>query len=406
MLDTQNRPEFFTCHNGDKAPLPFSQAEYAGRLSRLRKVMADKDLPAVLLTSMHNIAYYSGFLYCSFGRPYACVVTQEACTTVSANIDGGQPWRRSHGDNVIYTDWRRDNYWRAVRSLIGGARRIGIEEDHLTLAARRTLAGMLDAPEVVYIAAATMALRMKKSDEEIALIREGARIADHGGDAIRAAIHEGATEIEVAMTGRDAMEAEIARAHPDSELRDSWVWFQSGLNTDGAHNPVTTRALQKGDILSLNTFPMISGYYTALERTLFLGEPDAASLKLWQANVAAHELGLSLIKPGISCAAICDELNRFLAGEGLLQYRSFGYGHSFGVLSHYYGREAGLELREDIDTVLEPGMVVSMEPMLWVPEGTAGAGGYREHDILIVGADGAENITGFAYGPEANIISA
>jgi creatinase len=406
MLDTQNRPEFFTCHNGDKAPLPFSQAEYAGRLSRLRKVMADKDLPAVLLTSMHNIAYYSGFLYCSFGRPYACVVTQEACTTVSANIDGGQPWRRSHGDNVIYTDWRRDNYWRAVRSLIGGARRIGIEEDHLTLAARRTLAGMLDAPEVVYIAAATMALRMKKSDEEIALIREGARIADHGGDAIRAAIHEGATEIEVAMTGRDAMEAEIARAHPDSELRDSWVWFQSGLNTDGAHNPVTTRALQKGDILSLNTFPMISGYYTALERTLFLGEPDAASLKLWQANVATHELGLSLIKPGISCAAICDELNRFLAGEGLLQYRSFGYGHSFGVLSHYYGREAGLELREDIDTVLEPGMVVSMEPMLWVPEGTAGAGGYREHDILIVGADGAENITGFAYGPEANIISA
>src|SRR5210317_683260 len=145
MLDTQDRPEFFTCHNGDKAPLPFSQAEYAGRLARLRKVMADRDIPAVLLTSMHNIAYYSGFLYCSFGRPYACVVTQDACTTVSANIDGGQPWRRSHGDNVIYTDWRRDNYWRAVRSLIGGARRIGIEEDHLTLAARRTLAGMLDA---------------------------------------------------------------------------------------------------------------------------------------------------------------------------------------------------------------------------------------------------------------------
>ncbi len=405
MLDTQNRPEFFTCHNGDKAPLPFSQAEYAGRLARLRKVMADRDIPAVLLTSMHNIAYYSGFLYCSFGRPYACVVTQDACTTVSANIDGGQPWRRSFGDNVIYTDWRRDNYWRAVRSLIGAPKRLGIEEDHLTLAGRRTLGAMLDDPETVDIAAATMALRMKKSDEEIALIREGARIADHGGDAIRAAIREGATEIEVAMAGRDAMEAEIARAHPYSELRDSWVWFQSGLNTDGAHNPVTTRALKKGDILSLNTFPMISGYYTALERTLFLGEPDAASLKLWQANVATHELGLSLIKPGMTCSGICEDLNRFLADEGLLQYRSFGYGHSFGVLSHYYGREAGLELREDIDTVLEPGMVVSMEPMLWVPEGTPGAGGYREHDILIVGEEGAENITGFAYGPEANIIA-
>ncbi|MEO0387936.1 MAG: M24 family metallopeptidase, partial [Pseudomonadota bacterium] len=151
---------------------------------------------------------------------------------------------------------------------------------------------------------------------------------------------------------------------------------------------------------------MISGYYTALERTLFLGEPDADSRRIWEANVAAHTLGQSLIRPGATCAGICEELNRFFADAGLLDHRSFGYGHSFGVLSHYYGREAGLELREDIDTVLVPGMVISMEPMLWIPEGMPGAGGYREHDILIVGEDGAENITGFPYGPEANIIAA
>ncbi len=404
MKDLTNRPQFFTCHNGDKAVLPFSHAEYERRLTRLRQIMAERDIPAVLLSSMHNIAYYSGFLYCSFGRPYGCVVTQEACTTVSANIDAGQPWRRSYGDNVIYTDWTRNNYWRAVGELMQGAGRRGIEADHLTLAARDTLNEMLGTPELVDIAADTMAARMMKSNEEIGLIREGARVADHGGDAIRDAIREGAREIDIAMAGRNAMELEIARSFPDSEIRDTWVWFQSGLNTDGAHNPVTTRALQRGDILSLNTFPMISGYYTALERTLFLGTPDAASLKLWEANVAAHKLGISLIKPGATCSGICEEINRFFAGEGLLQYRSFGYGHSFGILSHYYGREAGLELREDIDTVLEPGMVVSMEPMLWVPQGTAGAGGYREHDILVVGKDRTENITKFAYGPEANII--
>ncbi len=403
---TSNRREFFTCHNGEKAPLPFSDAEYSRRIAGLRRIMAQQDLPAVLLTSMHNIAYYSGSLYCSFGRPYACVVTQDACTTVSANIDAGQPWRRCFGDNVIYTDWQRDNYWRAVKSLIGGARRIGIEGDHLTLSARKTLDSFLQTPDVVDIAPATMQARLMKSAEELALIREGARIADVGGAAVLDAIREGAREIDVAMAGRDAMETEIARAHPNSEIRDSWVWFQSGINTDGAHNPVTTRKLQKGDILSLNTFPMISGYYTALERTLFLGEPDAASLKLWQTNVAAHELGLSLIKPGISCSEICAEINDLFATADLLQYRSFGYGHSFGILSHYYGREAGLELREDIDTVLEPGMVVSIEPMIWVPEGTAGAGGYREHDILIVTDDGRENITGFPYGPQHNIIGA
>ena len=400
------RPEFFELHNGEKAVLPFSDAEYEIRLGKLRALMAGSNVDAMLLTSMHNIAYYSGFLYCSFGRPYACVVTADRCVTISANIDGGQPWRRCYGDNLIYTDWQRNNYWRAVQTVLEGARSIGIEGDHMTLASHRLMNDMLGAVDSVDLNQAIMSLRMIKSAEEIELIKGGARTADIGGEAIRDAIRVGTREIDVAMAGRDAMEIEIARAYPHSELRDSWVWFQSGINTDGAHNPVTTRRLEAGDILSLNTFPMISGYYTALERTLFVGEPDAASLKVWQANVEAHELGISLIKPGATCSGICAEINRFFSERGLLQYRSFGYGHSFGVLSHYYGREAGLELREDIDTVLEPGMVVSMEPMLTLPEGTPGAGGYREHDILVLGEDGAENITGFPYGPEHNIIPA
>ena len=275
----------------------------------------------------------------------------------------------------------------------------------MTLVTRATLSDLLGDIQTKDLNQQIMSLRMIKSAEEIELIKGGARTADIGGEAIRDAIRVGTREIDVAMAGRDAMEMEISRAYPDSELRDSWVWFQAGLNTDGAHNPVTTAKLVEGDILSLNTFPMISGYYTALERTLFIGEPDAASLKIWQANVDAHELGLSLIKPGASCSGICAEINRFFEQQDLLQYRSFGYGHSFGILSHYYGREAGLELREDIDTLLEPGMVVSMEPMLTLPRGLPGAGGYREHDILVLGEDGAENITGFPYGPAHNIIA-
>ena len=88
----------------------------------------------------------------------------------------------------------------------------------------------------------------------------------------------------------------------------------------------------------------------------------------------------------------------------MLKYSTFGYGHSFGVLSHYYGREAGLELREDIDTILEKNMVVSMEPMLTIPQGNPGAGGYREHDIVILTQKGPENITKTPYGPAHNII--
>lgn len=121
--------------------------------------------------------------------------------------------------------------------------------------------------------------------------------------------------------------------------------------------------------------------------------------------MGAHELGISLLKPGASCAEVAEEINEFFAERQLLQYRTFGYGHSFGVLSHYYGREAGLELREDIDTVLEPGMVISMEPMLTIAPGQVGAGGYREHDILIINEQGNENVTKYPYGPEFNVVN-
>jgi len=403
-FDTETRPEFYRLHNGEKAALPFSAAEYESRLAGLRVRMENAGVEACVLTSMHNIAYYSGFLYCAFGRPYALVVTHSESVTISAGIDAGQPWRRCYGDNITYTDWARDNYWRAIASVAGLGRVVGYEGDHLTLVQSDKLAAFLQPVKRVDMAPAAMAQRMMKSPAEIALIRAGAAVADVGGYAIHAAAREGAREIDVAMAGRDAMELEIARRFPDAEYRDTWVWFQSGLNTDGAHNPVTARVLQRGDILSLNTFPMISGYYTALERTMFVSEVNEASMKYWQENVAAHELGISLIKPGVSCAEITNGVNAFFAERDLLRYRSFGYGHSFGVLSHYYGREAGLELREDIDTVLEPGMVISMEPMITIPAGEPGAGGYREHDILIVTKDGAENITGYPYGPDFNVV--
>ena len=127
MPNHLDRPDFFTRHNGERAPLAFSQAEYDRRIAALRSIMEKRDVSHVVLTSMHNIAYYSGFLYCAFGRPYACVVSQTHCTVVSANIDGSQPWRQSHCDSVIYTDWQRNNYWRAVGKLTDGAKRIGIE---------------------------------------------------------------------------------------------------------------------------------------------------------------------------------------------------------------------------------------------------------------------------------------
>jgi len=402
-----NRADYFSMKNGSKVKLPFSDFEYKNRQEKLKQVMDKNNFGAIILTSMHNVAYYTGFIYCSFGRPYGCIVTEEKIVTISANIDAGQPWRRSVCDNIIYTDWKRDNFLKAIEAVVGKSKTpksIGIENDHVTLEMKEKLVSLFDSSKMIDVSKDLMKLRMIKSNEELKIIRNGARIADIGGEEIIKNIKVGATELEIAIAGRDKMELEIAKTYPEAEYMDTWVWFQSGLNTDGAHNPKTLRKLKLGDIISLNTFPMISGYYTALERTLFLHKVDDASLKAWEANVKVHKRGLELIKPGVKCSEICNELNDLFAQLGYLQYRTFGYGHSFGMLSHFYGRESGLELREDIDTVLKPNMVISMEPMIMLPQGVPGAGGYREHDMLIINDKGAENITKFPFGPEHNII--
>ena len=338
-----NRADYFSMKNGSKAKLPFSNSEYKNRQEKLKKIMSNNNLDMIILTSMHNVAYYTGFIYCSFGRPYGCIITEKKIVTISANIDSGQPWRRSICDNIIYTDWKRDNFLKAVVKVIGKdnpPKNIGIENDHVTLEIKEKFILLFPSSKFIDVSKNLMKLRMIKSDEELKIIRNGARIADIGGEEVIKNIKVGASELEIAITGRDKMELEIAKTYPEAEYMDTWVWFQSGINTDGAHNPKTSRKLTSGDIMSLNTFPMISGYYTALERTLFLHKADDASLKAWEANIKVHKRGLELIKPGAKCSEICHELNDLFAQLGYLQYRTFGYGHSFGILSHFYGRES------------------------------------------------------------------
>lgn len=280
-MNPQNMPRTIEIPNGQKVVATFSKQELSNRLAKLRAHMAAASVDAVVFTSYHNINYFSDFVYCRFGRDYGLVVTQDTYTTVTANIDGGQPFRRNQlGDNVVYTDWQKGNFFVALKHLIKPGSRIGVEYDHMPLATMDIVKATFPTSEFTDIGVPTMQMRMIKSAEEIAVIKHGSRIGDMGGAAIRDAIAVGVPEYEVALAGTQAMIREIAKTFPDGELMDTWVWFQSGMNTDGAHNPVTSRKIEAGDILSLNCFPMIAGYYTALERTLFSDHASDRHLEL------------------------------------------------------------------------------------------------------------------------------
>ncbi len=406
--DHSTVPHVFTQYNGEQQDLTFSPEEFERRLTNAREVMASKDIDALVLTSMHNIKYYSDFVPSPFGRIFALVVTPEASITITPWVDGGMPWRTTYGENIVYSDWESKNVFRAIQRALDERNikpgRIGVEYDGLRVEDYNRFQQWFEGVELVNVAQDLMYKRVVKSDEEVYLIGQGARIAEIGARAIKESIREGITEYELAMIGTEAMVPEIAKVYPSQELRETFCLVQSGINTDGAHNWPTTRKLQKGDLLSINCFPMMSGHYTAVERTMHLGEPDQRTLELWKINVEAYELGLELVKPGAIAQDVAAELNRFFEKRDLLQYAPIGYGHSFGVMSPYYGREAAMEFREDIETELKPNMVVSMEPMLTIPDHMPGAGAYREHDTLVITEDGTKNLSSFEVGPDHNII--
>ena len=161
MTTQMDRPSLIKLPNGERAIPTFTPAEMDRRLKGLRNLMSELSLDASLFTSFHNINYYADYLYCYFGRNYGLVVTPGEQVSISANIDYGLAHRRTYGSNIVYTDWQRDNYFKAVREVVPrNAKRVGIEFDHVSLTIRAKLQAALPGVELVDIAPQTMMLSL------------------------------------------------------------------------------------------------------------------------------------------------------------------------------------------------------------------------------------------------------
>ncbi|NIN01819.1 MAG: M24 family metallopeptidase, partial [candidate division Zixibacteria bacterium] len=340
----------------------FSEKEMRRRLKNLRETMDRMGVDAAITTSVHNTLYYSNFWMIPFGREQATVIPLRGDPAIIAPlIEYDRPKNMGWFKDVrIYPDTASsmDGTVKSVKEILGDHNitrgRIGIEEDHMSLKLFRTLQKGLPEAEFIDIGHEMMRQRMVKSGEEIDLIRQGAEIADIGGQAFMEAIQEDVTEVQVARAAVTAMEEEICRRFPDFECDATWCWCQSGVSrTYVAHAPNTPRRIRKGDLLSLNTFPMIVGYYHALERSLVYG-PMSEEIRIpFEVNVEAHMAGIEAVKPGVRCGDIDKAINPVYEKAGLLDYRTFGTGHSFGVMGLWYGREEGGELRPYNDNLLQ-----------------------------------------------------
>ena len=284
------RPEFFSFENGVKAQLPFTQTEYDTRLTGLRKILRERDVHAAVLTSMHAVAYYLRFLYCSFGRPYACGHRKRLCHGLREH----RWWATLASQCTTTLSTPIGNARTSARGQQAATRRGSVLK--VTISPRYVKPN--DGPSArreLWTCLTSMRQRMTKSTQERELIRSGARVVDIGGQAIWNAIAPGLANWK-SQAGRAAMEAAIAEMFPDSEMRDTWVWFQSGLNTDGAqpgHQPVPdSRGHSKSEYIP-NDLRLLHG----ARANPFSWRAGLESLCIWEANVEAHELGLSLTAP-------------------------------------------------------------------------------------------------------------
>ena len=210
-------------HNGDKTYSPFSDGEMARRCDGMQARMDETGIDACLFTSYHNVCYFSGFLDCKFRPRYGAVLTRDSVTTVSAAIEGGQRWRRSVCDSVTYTDWRRDSYFTALKDLLPGIKRLGIEFDEVSVDLKMLLERHFPGVELVDCAASAMSLRTIKSAEEHLLIRKGADMRAVGGRALMQAVKPGVPEHEIALASTSAMVHGIAESFSFVELLDTWT---------------------------------------------------------------------------------------------------------------------------------------------------------------------------------------
>ena len=141
-------------------------------------------------------------------------------------------------------------------------------------------------------------------------------------------------------------------------------------------------------------------YYVAVERTLHLNPVPDATLRAWEALSEIQEKGIAMLRPGVRCCDIAAEINELLHEQGLLKTKVAGFGYSKGITGSYYGREAGLELREYNETALQPNMVISMMLNNFIPA----LGGLRDLDCLAVTEDGSERLTNSPSGPEHCVV--
>lgn len=343
------------------------------RLASLRRAMRKKNLKALAVTDMRNVRYLTGFT----GTAGACLILSRAAVFVT-------DFRyRSQAAREVAPCFRRLEGRSAFLGLIEEAKKkkvrsLAFEADHLTYGAFRRLGNLAKSIRLRPVSGLVEGLRLRKDAAEVRRLRRGARINQEALAAAARKMRPGTRERDVARALEDAMR----------DLGASGAAFDSIVASGprGAlpHGVASARKLRRGDLITVDFGAVFEGYHADTTRVFSIGRPSKKGRMIYDIVLDAQLAALEAVGPGVCCRDVDRAARRIIERAGYGDAFGHGTGHGVGLDIH-----EGPRLGPGVRDVLTPGMVVTVEPGIYLP----GWSGVRIEDMALVTARGKEVLT-------------
>lgn len=352
--------------------------DVAGRIPRLLAAMEAAEVDALLVTHLTNIGYLTGFT----GSAALLLVRPEGTTFVT---DGR--YRDQSADQLsaagVVADVRVPADGEGQRLAIGdaaaGATRLGLEAEHVSWAAqRRYTEQWFEGVELVPTDSLVEHLRLVKDEGELARISKACLIADAALASIRHRLDEGPTEAELAAELDAAM-----RGLGAADVSFDTI-VAAGPNGARPHATPGPRRIVDGDLVVMDFGALVDGYHSDMTRTFQVGEVTDTQRRMWDVVAEAQAAGVATVAGGVTVGEVDLACRRIIDDAGWGEAFLHSTGHGVGLDIHESPR-----VGKDGDDTLAPGLVVTVEPGVYLPE----HGGVRIEDTVVVTEDGARVLT-------------
>ncbi|WP_333870613.1 Xaa-Pro peptidase family protein [Desulforamulus putei] len=344
------------------------------RLEKLRRQMSQRGISHILITKPENRLYLSGFT----GTTGVLLIGLETADFLTDFRYVEQVKQQSPHFNVVKIE--QGSAFGAVAEVLRQykSEKLFFEEEHLTVKQYRELKEHLRDIGLEPGSGLVEELRLIKDDEEISIIRRAMEIGDKAFAHILNYIKPGVSEKDLALE----LEFFMRRQGAAGTAFDTII--ASGPRSALPHGVAGDRQLQPGDLLTMDFGALYRGYNSDMTRTVVLGEPDEKQQEIYNIVLEAQLAGLAAVREGVTARAVDEAARQIITDRGYGEYFGHGTGHGVGLAIHERPRLAAKD-----DTVLKAGMVVTVEPGIYLP----GWGGVRIEDSILVTEEGCEILT-------------